>query len=275
MHGARPLIKIPAPPVFKPPPVTYASAEIRGKLRVWKTELARQYHIYECAYHARELLRDVDDFAHCGGKGRQRAFDRIRKRLGPAPRLEHADMDKRPVTVWSVLNPRESVALEGDPGRMQDCVTINYLVLGNMKRNKQDLIAEGLWTLEIPDHALGRAIERSGMLPDQIIREAHETLLHLPAKKVLLNGDSFLLRAGKGGFICQFSMGKDVEQPDHIQLHVRAPTWISDDMMGPSQEPLCMKGKPGERLGDAWLRPRPFTKITEIEDGGLKIEVLQ
>jgi hypothetical protein len=47
-------------------------------------------------------------------------------------------------------------------------------------------ICRGLWTLEVPDHALGRAVERS-RLPDpgSIIREAHENLLELPANVIV------------------------------------------------------------------------------------------
>jgi hypothetical protein len=285
MHAGRKpqlWIKTPTPVVFKAPPVTYASAETRGKLRAWKTALARKYHEFDCAYHHKSLLNAVEDFAkRSSEKGRRRAFAKIKEALGSAPTLEYLDMDKRPIALWSVLNPREAVAIEGDPGQMQDCVTVNYLIAGaipdfGLPNHRRTDMAEGLWTLEIPDHALGRAIERSGVLPDQIIREAHDTLLELPLDKVSLTGEAFLLKAGKGGFICQFSAGQDASIENYFQFHVRAPTWISDDMMGPNQEPLSMKGAPGKRLGDTWLRPRPFVRIKETPEGdGLTLEIIK
>jgi hypothetical protein len=62
---------------------------------------------------------------------------------------------------------------------------------------------EGLWTLEVPDHALGRAVERSGALhPGVIIREAHLNLLALPQSVAASTSDEsasgVLIKAGPG-----------------------------------------------------------------------------
>ena len=41
----------------------------------------------------------------------------------------------------------------------QDCVSVNYSYVG--VRDGLIYTGEGLWTLEVPDHALGRAVKRS------------------------------------------------------------------------------------------------------------------
>jgi hypothetical protein len=47
-------------------------------------------------------------------------------------------------------------------------------------------------------------------------------------------------------------------------LHVRAHTWLSDDMLRDDQ---IDDGSPGDRLGDSWLLPSPMRR-TMAEDGG-------
>jgi hypothetical protein len=51
------------------------------------------------------------------------------------------------------------------------------------------------------------------------------------------------------------------------EVHVRVRTWLADDMLHESQIPLREKGEPGDRLGDPWLRPRPFRRISKTSDG--------
>jgi hypothetical protein len=137
-------------------------------------------------------------------------------------------------------------------------------------------ICAGLWTLEVPDHALGRAVERSGFLhPGAIIREAHKNLLDLPATIIserlyMINtdGPGIYIKAGPGCFVGHLIFGMDANEGHSV--HVRVKTWLSDDQLHENQTPLCKKGETGDRLGDCWLLPQPF-RLIEEEDGHLHI----
>ena len=50
-------------------------------------------------------------------------------------------------------------------------------------------------------------------------------------------------------------------------LHVRAHTWLSDDMLRDDQTPLIDDGTPGNRLGDDWLLPAPL-RLTAVDNAG-------
>ena len=204
------------PPTQLAQPATYAIAEVRGKLRAWKNHLAQQYRIFARAYTAGRCRPLINDFVKRSSvKGRRCAFDKLCKLFGPAPMLEGLRINGDcPLAVWSLFKPRDSVAVDASvkTGLCQDCVTVNYLLAGVMPVWSYELqcsadeglwarsghshsydeqgdevygAAEGLWTMEVPDHALGRAIERSGnLLPDAIIREAHHNLLRLRHKQL-------------------------------------------------------------------------------------------
>jgi len=268
-------IKLPPFEPSPPPPATYANAEVRGQLRLWKKDLMVKYNAFERVYYQGSTIRpQVEDFVNRSSeKGRRRAFPRVEKAFGPGVKREWVDFSGRhPLALWTILCPRMSVAANGDPGRMQDCVTMNYIVVGllpNFDGIGERYMSEGLWTLEIPDHALGRAIERSGgKLPDAIIREAHLVLLHLPEDRVPLDGETrFYLKAGAGCFVCHACTGRDVRNPHFANFHIRADTWLDNDLLHDNQIPLCEVGKTGERMMDGYLRPRPFNEITETDDG--------
>src|SRR5215467_12499794 len=90
-------------------------------------------------------------------------------------------------------------------GLAQNCVTFNYVLAG--VHPPMIGVTEGLWTLEIPDHALGRYIERTGEYPDAAIREAHHNVLRLRSDVLVPDyrfdpDRRFLVKAGDGGFVC-------------------------------------------------------------------------
>ena len=41
-------------------------------------------------------------------------------------------------------------------------------------------------------------------------------------------------------------------------FHVRARTWLADDMLGPDQQPVGGEGEEGARLGEVLLLPLPL-----------------
>jgi hypothetical protein len=206
------------------------------------------------------------DFVKCSNKARARAFARIRKMLGDAVTLEGVRLSgSHPLAIWSVLKPRASVTVNAsvESGLMQDCVCINYLLIGRV--GDPVVITEGLWTLEVPDHPIGRAIQRSGLLPDAIISEAHHNLLQLGYDQVPLEkGARFLVKAGAGGFICHMKCGQDVSLGGAHDIRARTDTWIADDMLFDNQVLLIGNGAPGHRLGDTVLLPVAMRKLAAV-----------
>lgn len=256
--------------------VSYPDAEIRGRLRQWKTGLLTQHQRFERACKDRETLQIAGQFALRSTRiGRQRAFSKLVRRLGPGALLEGVRFDGGPpLAVWATLRARVSVLATpvGDT-HGQDCVTVNYAMAGVMPWS-EDLktiepgIRAGLWTLEVPDHALGRVLARSKMTPSAIIMAAHHNLLgfRLDQESGGVHDErKFLVRAGPGGFVCQFMATPRTEAGD-ITFYVRAWTWLHDDMLHNDQVPQLDDGLPGERLRDGWLLPTPLRRITWVDN---------
>lgn len=259
--------------------VTYADAETRGRLRVWKNKLARNYVTFDKAYTSDELKHLAVEMVKCPRAGRKRAFEKINTMFGPGVTLETVNIAKRnqSLAVWSILKPRNSVAVTEDlidlpddkiASLSQDCVTVNYVLIGT----SDILVAEGTWTLEVPDHALGRAVERSRLLhPEVIIREAHLSILGLPnavLQQPNLTDDEAgaYIKAGAGCFAGYLRMGPDVSIGYQYTLHVRVKTWIDDDQLFEDQIALSGKGEPGDQLGDGWFKPQPLRHIQRTGD---------
>ena len=136
-----------------------------------------------------------------------------------------------------------------DPSLAQDCVTVNYIVCGTAK----GIVSDGLWTLEVPDHALGRAVERSRFLqPETIIRDAHLRLLAMPVSRAK---DIHYIKAGPGVFAGELVSTRK-EKSYGSSVHVRVSTWLADDMLGDDQTPITEVGEPGKKMGDTLLLPR-------------------
>jgi hypothetical protein len=258
----------------KQQPATYADAEIRGRLRQWKEGLVRNYRRYDRARKDPETEELIGQFVRRSSRlGRHRAFDRLARRFGPGVSLEGVRLDGNPLAVWSILWPRFSVVLNApaDHSLSQDCVVVNYIMAGVIPEG-EDLkgvgagVHDGLWTLEVPDHALGRVMARSGLAPDAIIRAAHHQLLAL-RQAVLVNSNGeieqrqFLVRAGPGGFVCALCAYPDKTLGDAPCVYVRAMTWLAEDMLHDDQVLLVEDGLPGTRLGDGWLLPAPLRRI--------------
>lgn len=165
-----------------------------------------------------------------------------------------------------------------DTGLMQDCVSLNYILAGILPPSKADAdpdqlmigVAEGSWTLEVPDHAIGRCIHRTGLLPDAIIREAHHNLLRMNPAQIFIKGHTikgearFNVRAGPGGFVCTFRVGEEVSRKEYM-ARVRADTWIAEEESD-HQALLTGNGHPGHRLIDNWLVPAPLRRMY-LEEG--------
>jgi hypothetical protein len=266
--------------------VNYGNAEVRGQLRLWKKKLAQNYTIFERAFEL--LLLNgrpgplVNDMVRCTRAGRKRAFEKINKSFGPGVTLESVSLGKnnRSLAIWSILKPRAAVYVASAAFSLskserasltQDCVAVNYIVVGCSEDEIK--VAEGLWTLEVPDHALGRAVERSRFLhPEALIREAHTTLLNLPVsvleqKNFTNRTDGAYIKAGAGCFVGYFRLAEDVSIDEAYSASFRAKTWLDDNQLHERQIVLHEKAEVGQRLGDGWLQPNPLCHIEPVENG--------
>ena len=259
-------------------PVVYGNAEARGRIRAWKNKLAERHRVMDAAARADKrspLFTAYRDLAlRSSHKGRQRAFEKIEKALAPAGvKLETLHLGgKRSWALWSILKPRGPVTVDAadESGLAQHCVVVDYVMAGYLPAFDAVGTMDGFWGLEVPDHALGRAVERSGLLqPETIIRDAHRNLLDLPATLfsdgLLQRG--FFVRAGAGAFRCRIFAGEDVSRDGDYCVQVIASTWIDDNQLHEDQVVLCDKAAPGDRLGDGWLLPRPLRQIRDTENG--------
>lgn len=199
--------------------IAYGDAQTRGQIRHWKKKLAERYGQFDRAYNNTSAWASIGKDMICGsGLTRRRALDKLTKLFGPGVTFEKAEIKKRNegYALWSILKPRSSVFVEtarelseAELGSLsQNCVSVNYVYVG-----VQDGViynGEGLWTLEVPDHALGRAVERSGFLtPEAIIREAHKNVLDAPVRGDWPDNRA-LLKAGAGCFAIEFCPGSDI-----------------------------------------------------------------
>jgi hypothetical protein len=258
--------------------VAYGNAAIRGQLRRWKSTLAERYRGFDAVYRGdRSTLRGlVDDFVRRGSPtGRRRAFAKLATAFGSGVTLEglrtagDAHSDAPPLAVWSLLKPRAAVVVEPrTPSLAQNCIAVNYVLAGWLPYWQGDHVvahaigvAEGLWSLEIPDHALGRAMERSGMLPDAIIHDAHHNLLRLRPEQLITRNRKFAVKAGAGGFICEMRFGSDVSYGDNLTVSVFAHTWVAEAMLRADQVLMIDDGIAGMRLSDTWLLPPQLRRL--------------
>ena len=249
--------------------VAYGNAEVRGQLRVWKKELAANYRKMEAAIAHPELSDALGGFIHKSGKGQHRAWGRIKRLFEPSCQLEVLSFDRKfPLSAWSILKPADPVTVDGRPetGRAQHCVTVNYVLAGRLPGRSD--IAEGLWGLEVPDHALGRCIERSRLPPEEIVRQAHYNARALEARFAFFNGlrrgVQLYVPAGPGGFICDLTVAADISLRDALDFRLFANTWLSEDQEIPGH---VLRPKPAKRnLGSSVLLPPPLRHFT-LGDG--------
>jgi hypothetical protein len=244
-------------------PTSYPDAEIRGRLRIWKAQVAQHYTAMN-RHLNRSTQPIIFDFVMKNGLGRKRAFDKLTRRFGPGLTLEGLRLDgANPIAVWSVLK----VVIGPIPD--QHAVSVNYLLTGRLVNGKAGW-AEGLWTLGVSDHALGRIVERAGNGVDikAVIMAAHHNLLQLRSDMKVDMGQ-FLVRAGAGAFIFELYTTKPIDAKGNTRtfpgLAFYARTWISDEMMSNNQVPVIPDGEVGERLGDRHLLPYAIREL--IEEG--------
>jgi hypothetical protein len=248
-------------------------AEVRGKLRLFKTKLTKDYKALERNLDSKAVTTMMTNATIKNSKiGRQRALQKAQKML-PGAKLE---LTTKHVTIWSLLHPREAVISNpSHPGEKQDAVTMDFLVSGEKLLEKDTLVCyRGLWDLEIPDHALARMIHRSPNIDiRKAIYEAHYWLLN--AKRIVpMPGleEVFYLPAGDGVFLGHIisAIGDD---HDGVIFYFRARTWLHKDQLYDNQISLPQDDK--ECFGVFEMLPGPLRLIKESDDNPNEFEVLR
>lgn len=226
------------------------TAEARGVVRRLRQELSRDYEHVARVLPTPEMQRDVRLYSCKSGLGRDRVVRRMTGRFGgPAAVMPSC-------VVWLLLRPRDAViATPRDPGQVQDAVVTEYLVVGERARGWCET---GLWSLEVPDHALHRAAERHrGIDLRAALIEAHAALLRVSEDAVPPPGSDALVRAGPGVFAGQFIYGLEDRARDPM-VYFRARTWLHADQLAEGQESL-REGTPA--LGISLMLPAPLRKV--------------
>jgi hypothetical protein len=255
-------------------------AESRGRMRLWLQRAAVRYERFDHAYNSKEVKDLVVDLGR--KSSRTRAWLGLERMLRDCAQLEIKRLDGRaPVSVWSVVNPREAVACASadggglDPALMQNCVVIEYFIVGTLPVGDKVGIGEasGLWTVEVPVHALGRLMQRDPTADvDAVLLELHHAVLNARVEPFAY-GQTAIARAGRGAFLCTFQGGPDVSLGGAASLYVRAETWIDERQLRPEQEVAAdaLAAGPGqEKLGDGLLLPAPLRVLALDDDGGVR-----
>jgi hypothetical protein len=130
-------------------------------------------------------------------KQKARAIQRLRDYLAPAVLMLTDD-----AMLWAWPEPRGSVIISDAPSDRQDCVVM--LFGGASAAPRHDLCGYASGSVEVPDHALGRLLQRSvGADIGAALQEAHAAFL--AANREIIAGH---LKARR-----QYSVPKDMSSP--------------------------------------------------------------
>src|ERR1700688_512525 len=175
-------------------------AEAWRVVRRFKREVAGGAASVERALSApAHLNRIASDFVRKGRVGRARALERLRRTFAPA--TVHADGNTLVVT-W--IEPQGPVLDSPFPSERQECVIVWLAGLPIKDRRENDVFV--VWTIEVPDHALGRIVQRSPSvnLIGAVI-EAHNWFINAQSDRITEcahQDRTFYLPAGNGLFVC-------------------------------------------------------------------------
>jgi hypothetical protein len=201
------------------------SAEARGLIRQFKRELAEEDHLWEAIWTSKATFEQAERWTCSGRVGRDRARLQLERRFGRALPLPHNHL------VWSHLRPRAAVIQHHEdrdrlPGEAQDAVVVDFLLAGGA-----DVLQAGLWTLEVPDHALHRLVQRCPGIDLRLaLLEAHYNFL-LAGPEVLQPNVQHRLPAGPGVFLGDVIYGKEMGNHAYQVIYFRPRTAFHRDML--------------------------------------------
>jgi hypothetical protein len=142
--------------------------------------------------------------------------------------------------IWSWLVPRGCMLIDPQTyGEVQDAILIRYGFA--WIERKLELYGYEAFSIEVPDHALARLIQRAPNINlPRVLMEAQDQLFAADCATIsqhVAHGTALYLRAGPGLLICAAVDGRT---PSGINYwFARARTWISDSMIRPDQIPIA------------------------------------
>jgi hypothetical protein len=224
-------------------------AEANGRLRLLRADVAARAEQTRRTLVGRMLDPDVEAMVRRGSeRGRQRAAARLRRSL-PAV-FEWRWIPGQVITgtgiptntyitgtgclLGAYLDAARDPIIQdpSDVGQTQRSIVVAYLVLGTARQ----LSATGLWTLEVPDHALRRALERDRGADAAVkVRESHAALLGVSVAGAPPLGVEFLIpTSGPGVFTAEWIPGR-LRSTGAEMVYARARTWLHEDQLSEDQ----------------------------------------
>ncbi len=239
-------------------------AEVRGKMRVLLKRLDREStEIYATieSYRFNDLILALTAKK---GVGRIRAANKIRQML-PGVKWDRPLPTEVNFLLGMFLHHSEGpvILTPRDPGQTQGAIQVRWVTARRTGTGVAS-IQTGLWTLEVPLHAVARMIERLPQTdPCAVLLDAHQAALAADPRTIV-NCPEYLLPAGYGVLVCETIFGRDIK--DHRPLaYVRPRTYLHHSQLFDRQvQPTLSPAPPGkERAGDVVLLPIPLRSLLQ------------
>lgn len=211
-------------------------AEIRGRYRVWKTEIGRSADRIETMFSSAPFRLAAADFLRRTRAGREKAFGQLRRLYDDAG-VRFIDREGPRLARWAYLQHTGEGWV--------------HAMLSTLSRRD---VGSHTWLLSFSDHALQRALQRSPPGLDltalcwEAVDAARGLSLNFLWKKT--TPDRFRIGAGDGAFACDLSWARGA--PDRVPL-IEANTWLANDQMTRLQElQVVPEGEPNDRFDDVY-----------------------
>ncbi len=207
---------------------------------IWRRLHALKREFEPTASKIRELLADeallrqlVEQCCNRRGMARQRILANVRRSF-PGAQIKIAHKDILEIS-WMAPSP-PVIANPKNPAEQQQCLLVCYCAAWPTPFG---IRLSSAWSLEVPDHAAGRFLQRAG---DANFRSAlfsaanhfYGSDMNAVQPHVGMNSDIYL-PAGGGCFVCTVIGAKS---GTNNFLYARAATWIDETMLRPDQQPL-------------------------------------
>lgn len=244
-------------------------AATRGQVRVFRRKIGVMADQLAASLKKQATKDLISAWLFKSGIGRNRIEPRLKAILPGVRWHPQSRYHGRTIMLGAYLRPSSAIRTNPEePGETQDCVTVEYVLLDarGTRAAKLATYERNLWTLEIPDHALGRIVQRApGVDLAEVIYAGHSEALKVGlyeiasdgkraadgVKEIYVTEQVFTLATPPWGvFMCKACVGYITELPDMPVRFLRAVTWLDNDM---AFNPPVKHGKPS--LASSFLIP--------------------
>jgi hypothetical protein len=233
------------------------STEARIALRHFKIKVAQQSSRLHAILVSEECDALTQAFMFKSGAGRDRALARIKQLL---PIKIEAKIKPRRLFLTALRCMPPLLVIPRDPGETQDAVCLEFVLSYFPDSSKQMRTISSVWTMEIPDHAIGRLFQRNpGVDAEAALYRAHATLLRAKFTTIPENNRDIYVESLGGSFAGNMIYGR--HPSGDKWAYFRARTFLAADQLEPSQHALHA-GTPswGQTLLLPWPLLAQFTK---------------